>query len=157
MIDAEKLKADILDDIRVDLTDEFDRNFERKGFFSEKWKPRLHNYPRGSLLLVTGALRRSIKSEVVEDGVRFTSAVPYASIHNEGLRGYKMVRAHTRKSKKGNDYTVKAHRRKFNMPKRQFIGDGINTKKIIHEAIDRNLRNFNLSLSSLLRNEKKDL
>ena len=151
MIDAKKLKADILDDMRVELTDEFDRNFGRKGFFSDKWKPRAHEYPRGSLLLVTGTLRRSIKSEVTDDGVRFTSAVPYASVHNEGGTGYKMVRSHTRRSKKGNTYTVKAHRRKFNMPKRQFIGDGPDTQKIIRNAIEQNLQKFNLSLQNFIK------
>ena len=55
MLVPEKLKADILEDLRVELSDEFDRNFERKGFFSDKWKPRAREYPRGSLLLVTGA------------------------------------------------------------------------------------------------------
>lgn len=95
-----KLKADILAGRRVDLTAEFDRNFSRE-FFSDKWKPRTHDYPRGSLLLVSSTLRRSIKSEISGDGVRFTSAVPNAAIHNEGQTGYKMVRAHTRKPKKG--------------------------------------------------------
>ena len=51
MLDANKLKADILSDMRVELSDEFDRNFERKAFFSDKWKPRAHDYPRGSLLI----------------------------------------------------------------------------------------------------------
>lgn len=32
MLDANKLKADILSDMRVELSDEFDRNFERKAF-----------------------------------------------------------------------------------------------------------------------------
>ena len=44
-LDANKLKADILSDMRVELSDEFDRNFERKAFFSDKWKPRAHDYP----------------------------------------------------------------------------------------------------------------
>ena len=48
MLDANKLKADILSDMRVELSDEFDRNFERKAFFSDKWKPRAHDYNRGS-------------------------------------------------------------------------------------------------------------
>ena len=55
MLDHKKIEADILSDLRVELTEEFDRNFERKGFFSDKWKPRAREYPRGSLLLVTGA------------------------------------------------------------------------------------------------------
>ena len=33
MLDPNKLKADILEDMRVELSDEFDRNFERKTFF----------------------------------------------------------------------------------------------------------------------------
>ena len=73
MLDANKLKADILSDMRVELSDEFDRNFERKAFFSDKWKPRAHDYPRGSLLIVTGAMRRSTRGEVFGDGVRFGS------------------------------------------------------------------------------------
>ena len=36
MLDANKLKDDILSDMRVELSEEFDRNFERKAFFSEE-------------------------------------------------------------------------------------------------------------------------
>lgn len=50
ILDANKLKADILNDMRVDLSEEFDRNFERKAFFSDKWKPRAHNYPAAPCL-----------------------------------------------------------------------------------------------------------
>ena len=49
MLDASKLKSDILSDMRVELSDEFDRNFERKAFFSDKWKPRAHDYPQRRL------------------------------------------------------------------------------------------------------------
>lgn len=142
MLDANKLKADILSDMRVELSDEFDRNFERKGFFSEKWKPRAHDYPRGSLLMVTGAMRRSTQGEVSGDGVRFTSSLPRTELHNEGGTGYKQVRAHTRRSKNGKVYTVHAHQRKFNMPQRQFIGDGPETQNIIKTVIDDNLKRF---------------
>lgn len=151
MLDASKLKADILSDMRVELSDEFDRNFERKAFFSDKWKPRAHDYPRGSLLIVTGAMRRSTQGQVSGDGVRFTSSEPYTSLHNEGGTGYKMVRAHTRRSKKGKVYTVRAHQRKFNMPQRQFIGDGPDTQRIIRGVIDDTLQRFNLSLTDFLR------
>lgn len=43
MLSANELKNDILNDMRVELSDEFDRNFERKAFFTEKWKPRAHD------------------------------------------------------------------------------------------------------------------
>ena len=152
MLDPQKLKADILSDMRVELSEEFDRNFERKAFFSDKWKPRAHDYPRGSLLIVSGAMRRSTQGEVSGDGVRFSSSKPYTSLHNEGGTGYKMVRAHTRTIKKtGKTHNVRAHQRRFNMPQRQFIGDGPDTQRIIRSVIDRNLKNFNLSLESFIR------
>lgn len=151
MLDANRLKADILEDMRVELSDEFDRNFERKAFFSDKWKPRAHDYPRGSLLVVTSAMRRSAQGEVSGDGVRFSSSLPYTTLHNEGGTGFKPVKAHTRKSKKGKIYTVRAHQRKFNMPQRQFIGDGPDTQRIIRAVINDNLSKFNLSLTDFLR------
>ena len=99
MLDPNKLKADILEEMRVELSDEFDRNFERKGFSSDKWKPRAHDNPRGSLLMVTGARRRSTQGEVSGNGVRFTSSEPYTSLHNEVGTGFNQVKAHTRRSK----------------------------------------------------------
>ena len=44
----------ILSDMRVELTEEFDRNFERKAFFTDKWKKRANPNAKGSLLIVTG-------------------------------------------------------------------------------------------------------
>ncbi len=38
--DVQKIIARILQDIRVEMTDEFDRNFERQAFFSEAWQRR---------------------------------------------------------------------------------------------------------------------
>ncbi len=151
MIDGEQLKRNILNDMRVELSEEFDRNFERKAFFTDKWKPRAYKYPKGSLLMVTGTMRRSIKAEVRGDGVRFSSAVPYAAIHNEGGSGTKSVRQHTRTSKKGKPYTIKAHTRKFNMPKRQFVGDGKRTQEIIKGVIKDNLADFNGQLTKFIR------
>ena len=141
----------ILSDMRVELTEEFDKNFERKAFFTDKWKKRATPNARGTLLMVTGTLRRSIKSEVRGNGVRFSSAVPYASIHNEGGTGTKPVRAHTRRGKKGKTHQVKAHTRKFKMPQRQFIGDGKHTQEIIKGVIIDNLKDFNVQLTRVLK------
>lgn len=151
MIDTNKLKADILNDMRVELSDEFDKNFDRKAFFTKKWKRRANPDAKGSLLMVTGTMRRSIKSEVRGNGVRFTSSVSYAAIHNEGGSGTKPVRQHTRTSKKGKQYTVKAHTRKFSMPKRQFVGDGIRTQEIIKGVIADNVADFNMQLSKFIK------
>lgn len=75
-----------LKDIKVELADEFDRNFEREAFFNEKWKRRKWNDDETRGLLVrTGALRQSIRSEIVgQEKVVFSSESPYAKIHNEG-------------------------------------------------------------------------
>jgi len=151
MIDSEQLRRKILSDMRAELKEEFDRNFERKAFFSDKWKKRANPNAKGSLLLVTGTLRRSIKAEVRGNGVRFSSAVPYASIHNEGGTGTKPVKAHTRRGKKGKTHQVKAHMRKFKMPQRQFIGDGDRTKEIIKGVISDNLKDFNVQLTRVLK------
>lgn len=85
--DGKQLEANILKDMRVELADEFDKNFQRKAFFTDAWKPRKDPKALGSLLVVTGAMRRSIKSEVVGHGVRFSSSMPYTTIHNEGGKG----------------------------------------------------------------------
>jgi len=75
----------ILDDIRVDLTAEFDENFERQAFFSEAWARRKSPArPGGHILVKSSDLRRSIKSRSTDDSITFYSELPYAAIHNEG-------------------------------------------------------------------------
>ena len=150
-MNSKDLLHSILSDMRVELTEEFDRNFERKAFFSDKWKRRANPNAKGSLLIVTGTLRRSIRSEVRGNGVRFSSAVPYASIHNEGGTGTKPVKAHIRRGKKGKTHQVKAHMRRFKMPKRQFIGDGKRTQEIIQKVVSDNLKDFNVQLTKVLK------
>lgn len=75
----------LLTDLRVELLDEFDRNFERKAFFTQPWPGRRYGR-KGTLLNVRGGggLRGSIKATVGESTVTFTSGLPYAAIHNEG-------------------------------------------------------------------------
>lgn len=79
----------ILNDIRVELGDEFDKNFERKGYFGKAWGRRhspVSGGKSGELLVDSGALRRSIGSRIGADGmrIRFFSDLAYAAIHNEG-------------------------------------------------------------------------
>lgn len=74
----------LIKDIAIDLNDEFDQNFERKAFFDKPWQQtKLHN-PKGSLMMRTGALRRSLNYKVSNDSVSWSSSLPYASVHNEG-------------------------------------------------------------------------
>lgn len=73
-----------INDVAVELTDEFDQNFERKAFFTDKWPgTKLHN-PRGSIMARTNNLRNSIKYDIVAEQITWSSSLPYASIHNEG-------------------------------------------------------------------------
>lgn len=74
----------LLQDIQVETTEEFDRNFERKAFFDDMWPETRIQNQNGSLLLRSGQLRSSINSSIQGDGIVFTSNLPYASIHNEG-------------------------------------------------------------------------
>lgn len=79
----QNLLKNISQDIRVELLDEYGRNFERKAFFDKPWEKRKRN-GRGSLLVVSGRLRRSIRANVSQGAIRFSSDTPYASLHNNG-------------------------------------------------------------------------
>ena len=81
---AEDFLKSIIQDIEVDLTQEFDKNFERKAFFNKKWPQTKHTYSRGSLLLRSGRLRRSVRSRNTTGQISWSSNLPYASLHNEG-------------------------------------------------------------------------
>lgn len=75
----------ILKDIQVELSDEFDQNFEREAFFSEAWQRRKSpTRPDGHILVDTGQLRRSIRSRTTENSIVFFTTEPYAAIHNDG-------------------------------------------------------------------------
>lgn len=83
-MDLKDFLKNTLTDIEKDLTQAFDRNFESKSFFNKKWPDTKHANSRGSLLLRTGRLRRSMKSNQKNGSISWSSNLPYASIHNEG-------------------------------------------------------------------------
>ena len=83
--DIQKIIRNILNDVRVELSDEFDRNFERQAFFNEAWQRRSSpTRPGGSILIDTGKLRQSISSRTTDSSITFCSTLPYAAIHNDG-------------------------------------------------------------------------
>lgn len=99
MSSTKSLWQQLLHDIQVELTEEFDRNFERKAFFDRPWRPRRSERSgRGSLLNVTGKLRRSILPEEnsTNGTVTWTSSEPYADIQNNGgtITVTKAMKAH---------------------------------------------------------------
>ena len=84
--DVQKLFRLIIQDIGVELKDEFDLNFERQAFFSEKWQRRkspIRNEGR-AILTDSGDLRSSIGFRSTDNSITFFSNLPYAGIHNEG-------------------------------------------------------------------------
>ena len=83
-MEINELEKKITQDLAVELADEFDLNFERKAFFTEKWASPKINNARGSVMNRSGNLRRSIKYNVRDGMILFSSSLPYASIHNEG-------------------------------------------------------------------------
>lgn len=89
-MNANNFKKDVitasLKDIKVELDEEFDSNFQRKCFFnmSNAWAKKKYDDGKGSLLVRSGALRRSLSSIINGDHLIYSSSVPYAAIHNEG-------------------------------------------------------------------------
>lgn len=84
MQNFETLFKQILKDVQVELTDEFDKNFENKSFFGETWQPTKWANNKGSLMMRTGNLRKSIAATIEGDAIVWRSSLPYAAIHNEG-------------------------------------------------------------------------
>ncbi|ELY2011100.1 hypothetical protein SL057_002157 [Flavobacterium psychrophilum] len=74
----------ILSDLRIDLTDEFDKNFERKSFFGKSWENTAIPKKRGSVMMRTGKLRRSIQCKQTKNQITWSSSLPYASLQNQG-------------------------------------------------------------------------
>lgn len=126
--------------IAIDLGDEFDKNFERKAFFDRRWKARLLN-TRGSLLLSTGRLRRSIGKRVAGDSIIFTSDAPYARIHNEGgeiavtkkMKGWFWYMYSKTKLPLYKHLACMKVGSKIVIPQRQFIGYHREVDKIVEE------------------------
>lgn len=154
----------ILSDIRVDLTEEFDRNFERKGFFTNKWRGTNLPNRRGSLMMRTGNLRRSIKSKQTSNEISWSSSLPYASINNEGgeivvtdkmkrffwAMYYKVSGAAKGKGERAQRLTAEAQQwknlalqkvgAKMKIEQRQFIGDHPIVRQRIEEVVDKNIK-----------------
>ena len=142
----------VLRDMRVKLAEMFDNNFREQGFFGERWRPKKVFSKGGSptILIVTGALRRGIRSSVRGRGVVFTSDKPYAALHNEGGRFRQSVPAHYR-GRGGRRYRVRAHTRTMKMPQRQFIGDHERVREAVTAIVTRHLERISRDLTKITR------
>lgn len=167
----------IIEDVKVDATQHFDKNFERKAFFNQKWPTAKYANNRGSLMMRTGALRRSIRSSIQGNSIVFTSSVPYATIHNDGGEievTQKMKRffwamyyksggaAKKAKGERGAKLNAEAEKwkalalqpigTKMKIEKRQFIGDHPVIRGVVIRAVNENLKELN---NEILKTFKK--
>ena len=153
-MEIKELVHKITTDLAVELADEFDRNFERKGFFTEKWSSPKINNSRGSVLNRTGNLRRSIRYNVSDNSISFSSSLPYASIHNEG--GEIVVTAQMKKffwamfykstgaeAMKWKGMALMKIGQKMKIEKRQFIGDHPEVARAVRIVVNENMTLFN--------------
>lgn len=143
---------DILRDARVKLTEIFKNNFREQGFFGQRWVAtkvsKTNKRGKGSILIVTGAMRRSIRSQIRGMAVVFSSNLPYTALHNEGGKFSVTVRAHSRTNRKtGNSYSVRSHSRQMTMPQRQFIGDHELVQQALGEIVFKRLQEFSQNLA----------
>jgi len=157
-------------DLRVEISDEFDRNFERKGFFDEKWPDTRIHSRRGSLLMRSGALRRSVKSTSTGNSIHFSSSLPYASIHNEGgtitvtakMKKYFWAmfmkaaggRKSNRLSQEADFFKAMALKKvgsKIKIEKRQFIGPHSEIDVVVDRLFKQHLSSFETRINQQLK------
>ncbi|SDX11154.1 hypothetical protein [Flavobacterium degerlachei] len=167
----------ILSDIRIDLTDEFDRNFERKAFFDKPWENSKIPNHKGSLMMRTGKLRRSIRSKQSNNDISWSSSLPYASLQNEGgeievtakmkrffwAMFYKANGAVTasgkgernkRLSQEAQTWRALALQKvgaKMKIKQRQFIGDHPQVRKRVEHVIDKNMKELEKDIFNKLK------
>lgn len=140
MRELDKAFSQMVKEVAVDFAAEFDENFRRKAFFDKSWKKRFLQ-EKGSLMMMSGQLRRSLRKEVKGNTITFSSHLPYAEIHNEGgeiVVTEKMKRYFWYKfgATKLLGYKYLAMKRvgsKIVIPQRQFVGYHKTLDKIVEE------------------------
>lgn len=170
----------IIAEVRSELLQEFDRNFETKSFFGEKWKGTNSPNQRGTLLMRTGKLRKSIRANINGNSIHFTSALEYASIHNNGgeiavtakmkrffwamhykaagaAEKYLRGKTKERLSKEAQYWKSLALMKvgaKIKIEKRQFIGDHPQVKKVIEDVVDHHKNDIEIAIKNLLKQKR---
>jgi len=138
--------------VAVNFSKERFRRKDWQNQVHEPWKPRKRK-DRGSLMVRTGRLKRSIKK--ISSGTGYViigTDVPYAKIHNEGGKTTKTVyvKKHTRqrggrnsKSQGKSMIEVKSHSRKMNLslPQRRFMGKSRALELKLQLHLKKNVKN----------------
>lgn len=147
-----ELIAQILADLRVELTDEFDQNFSRGGFFGEPWAAKKSGEP--SHLIKSGTLRRSVRSAVSGNRLTFTSSTPYAVLHNEGgeltvtkkMQGYFWAKYKATNEPMYKYLALKKVGSKLKIPQRKYIGYGKEVRTcaigVIKDCVEEHFKNL---------------
>ncbi|MCQ2973261.1 MAG: phage virion morphogenesis protein [Bacteroidales bacterium] len=176
----DKIKQKILYEICVDLSDLFDKSFETKSFNNKPWKNRKIDI-RGTLMMQTGTLRRSLKASINGNTIQWTSNLPYAKIQNEGgkikvtpkMKKYfwakyreltpkikrkkngELMKSSLGVSKIANFYKAMALKpigSFITIPQRQFIGFSPETDKRIKNIINTNMQKL---ADAIIKHSKK--
>lgn len=153
MADGElrKVVRRILSDIRVELGDEFDQNFERQGFFSEKWQRRKSPIRGdGHILYASGDLRKSIRSRSDESSITFYSDLAYAGIHNEGgeikvtarMKRFFWHKYYETKDEFWKAMALMKEGKTIKIPRRQFLGMAPEVETEVRKIIEDNLADY---------------
>lgn len=145
----------ILADIRVELGDEFDKNFERQGFFTQAWARRKSPIRGdGHILVASGDLRRSVQSRSDASSITFFSTSPYAAIHNEGgeikvtakMKRFFWAKYYESKNEFWRAMALMKVGKTIKIPKRQFLGMAPEVEKTVTGIIEDNLEEYFKSL-----------
>lgn len=153
MADGElrKVVRRILSDIRVELGDEFDQNFERQGFFAEKWQRRKSPIRGdGHILVASGDLRKSIRSRSDESSITFYSDLAYAGIHNEGgeikvtarMKRFFWHKYYETKDEFWKAMALMKEGKTIKIPRRQFLGMAPEVETEVRKIIEDNLTQY---------------
>ena len=150
----QKIIKNILRDIQVDLTDEFDQNFERQAFFSEAWQRRKSpTRPGGHILVDTGQLRRSIHSRTTDNAITTKMKKFFWHKYYEATGSFGRKKDGSRRNDKRTiKLSTEAEFWKFmalkkagttiRIPRRQFLGTAPEVEQAVRNIIEENISDY---------------
>ncbi len=157
----------ILSDLKVELTEEFDKNFERKAFFDKPWPANKYPNNKGSMMMRSGDLRAGYSSDVSGTSLQFTNSQPYAAIHNEGgeltvtqkMKKYFWAMyfkaggktSPTKETEYWKSLALMKTGSKIKIPQRQVIGHHPQVDALIKNVVDINVQDFANEIAKALK------
>ena len=150
-----QLEHTLANDLAVIMEAETNNAFRSKQWNGKPWPPVKTPVSRGSLMIRSGALRRSIRFTTQGNTVHITSSLPYAAIHHHGgtitmprtpkMRRFAWAMFYKTKDPK---YKAMALTTKptlsITIPPRPFVGITPITTNALNQALKQYLLNLNL-------------